>query len=276
MTELRKLLMHDGVGNPISSYYDSETGLWVLNIHNADVHNRAINKYIHQHTATTTTISTASAVNDYQINVADTTGFTVGDALHINTSSVETTHPVITAITPGTPGLLVLDRRLDKAHVIGDVVTKSIIDLATAGLVGSLAAPQEYWAGPDAGEVWHVTQLTFAMGHGSAGDMGLFGNLAALTNGVQLRVKINGNYGTLTNWKTNSDIKVDTGNVDFDLRSGGGGTHGTSGIGPFKTNTDTVMRLAGDNGDRFEVYVQDDITALAFFNMKVQGHFEGG
>ena len=113
------------------------------------------------------------------------------------------------------------------------------------------------------------------MGHGSAGDFGLFGNVAALTNGVLLRVKIGGNYGTLTNWKTNGDINVDTGEVTFHLRSGGGGTHGTAANGAFKDRTHAVMRLDGDLGDQFEVYVQDDLTGLSFFNMKVQGHIEG-
>ena len=96
-----------------------------------------------------------------------------------------------------------------------------------------------------------------------------------MTNGVVLRVRVNGQYGTLTNWKTNGEINVDTGEVTFHLRSGGGGTHGTSGNGAFKGRTGAVMRLDGDNGDRFEVYVQDDLTGLFFWNMKVQGHLEG-
>ena len=244
-----------------------------LDTHDADVHNAAVNKYLHQHTSTSTTVSTDSLVNDYQINVADTTGFIVGNALHINTGSVETTHPIITAITPGTPGVLILDRRLDKAHSVGDIVVNSIIDLASQ--IGTLATPQVYWAGPEPGEVWHITTLTVAMGHSSAGDLGLFGNLTKLTNGVVVRSFIGGNYGTLTNWKTNGDIDLDTGNVKFPVRSGGGGTHGTTTTGPFKDRTGAVLRLDGDSGDRFEIYVQDDLTGIIFWNMKVQGHWEG-
>ena len=113
------------------------------------------------------------------------------------------------------------------------------------------------------------------MGHSTAGDFDLFGDLAALTNGVVLRAKVGGNYGTLTNWKTSGDIHVDTGEVTFHLRSSGGGTHGTSANGAFKKRTGAIMRLDGDTGDAFEVYIQDDITGLNFFNMKVQGHIEG-
>ena len=140
----------------------------------------------------------------------------------------------------------------------------------------TLAAPQEYWAGPEPGEIWHISNLTLAMGHSSAGDFGLFGNQPKLPNGVQLRARNNGQYGTLTNWKTNGEINVDTGEVDFHLRSGGQGTYGTSANGAFKTRTGAVLRLNGDTEDRFEVYVQDDLTGLAFWNMKVQGHLEDG
>lgn len=261
-------------GQPLSSYYNPATGDYILNIHDADVHTRAVNKYLHQHSATvSTTISTENALNDIQLEVADTDGFIKGNALHINTGSVEPTHPIITNITPG---ILVLDRRLDVVHGVGDTVVPTVINMASQN--GTLANPQEYWAGPEPGEVWHLTTVTLAMGHNSAGDLGLFGNLDALTNGMVLRVKVGGVYGTLTNWKTNGDIELDTGDVKFPTRSGGGGTHGTTANGAFKGRTGAVMRLVGDNGDRFEVYVQDPLDAgapdLLFMNMKVQGHFE--
>ena len=264
--------LHDGLGNKISSYYDAASDKYVLDVHDADVHHRVVNKLVHQHTATTTTISTASAANDYQINVASTTGFLVGNAIHINTTTIESTHPIITAVTPGTPGVLTLDRRLDYPHLIGDIVTKAIINISSQA--GTLASPQEYFAGPEGSEVYHITNLTLSIGHTSAGDMGLFGNLAPLTNGVTLRARINGQYGTLTNWKTNGDINVDTGAVNFYQRSGGGGTHGTGADGAFKARTGAVLRLDGATSDRLEIYVQDDLTALSFFNMKIQGHLE--
>jgi len=267
------VVLNDGFGNPINAFFNAATGKFALDIHDADVHNVGVNKYLHQHSGVSTTLSVDSAVNDYQINVADTTGFIVGNALHINTTVTEPTHPIITAITPGAPGVFTLDRRLDIAHLIDDEIELSVIDLASQ--VGTLAAPQIYWAGPDPGEVWHIETLTLAMGHSSAGDLGLFGNLTKLTNGVILRLKIDGNYGTLTNWKTNGDIDVDTGNVKFPVRSGGGGTHGTTTTGPFKDRTGSIIRLDGDKGDRFEVYNQEDLTDIIFWNMKVQGHLEG-
>lgn len=242
-----------------------------VDIHDADVHTVIINQNIHQHTAVTTTIAIAVSAGDYEITVADATGFAVNDFIHLNSTSIETAHQKILSIAGN---LLTLDRRLDKAHNIDDDVIKVIVDMALAGQVGTLASPQVYFIAPPPGEVWHITRLLFSIVHGTAGDLGLFGNLPALVNGVVLRAKVSGQYGTLTNWKTNADMKTDMFDVEFDLRSGGGGNYGTSGRGTF-TEAGAVLRLDGDQGDQVEVDVQDDITALDFFAMKMQGHLEG-
>lgn len=263
-----KVSLHDGYGNPIGSLSGA------LNIHDADVHNSVINDFAHQHTAifTTLTANTLADGSQYQIQVLDATGFTVGDYLHINTTTVETTHPILLATTAATgPATFTLDRRLDKAHLIGDEVRKAIIDMSI--LVGTLASPQEYVFGPPAGEVWHITRLLLTMVLGTAGDLGLFGNLPALTNGLVLRAKVSGQYGTFTNWKTNGDIAGDMYDISFDARSGGGGSYGARGRGTF-TNAGAVIRLDGTLGDRIEVYIQDDITSLDSFDIKFQGHKE--
>jgi len=258
----------DGYGKPLGSLNGA------LNIHDADVHNTIINKFVHQHTNTVTTLATAVVGDgtEYMIDVADATGFAVNDYIHINTTTVETTHPKILAISaPTGPSTFTLDRRLDHAHLVGDTVTKSIINMAP--LVGTLAAPQEYVTGPEVGEVWHLTRLLFSLTHGTAGDLGLFGNLPALTNGVVLRARINGQYATFTNWKTSADMKDDMYDVDFSFRSTGGGTYGTSGRGTF-LNAGAVIRLDGTTGDQVEVYIQDNISGLLTFTMKLQGHRE--
>jgi len=252
-------------GSPIKSLGGA------IDVHTADVHNVVINQYVHQDTAVASTLAVASLANDYTIEVADATGFIVGGFLHVNTTAIETTHSQITAIAGN---VLTLDRRLDFAHSIGDDVNQVVVDMAKVGQAGTMVAPQEYYGEPPPGAVWHIARLLFSMRHGTAGDLGLFGNLTALANGVLIRVKVNGQYGTLTNWKTNADIKTDMFDVEFDNRSGGGGSYGTSGRGTF-AETGAILRLDGDMGDRFEVYVQDDITALDFFAMKIQGHLEG-
>lgn len=249
-----------------------------LNVHDADVHTEVINKLMHQHTDIVTTLTTPTAGDgsEYQIGIQDATGFTDGDYIHINTTTIETTHPVLLSSVPALPttgpAVFTLDRRLDRSHIVGDEVRKSIVNMALQ--IGTLAAPQEYWIAPPPGEVWHITRLLFYMTHDLSGDLGKFGGIPALTNGILLRAKINGQYGTLSNWKTNGDMKTDMFDVVFDARSGGQGDFGTSGRGTFK-EAGVVIRLDGDTNDRIELYVQDDITSIISFMMKMQGHKEG-
>jgi hypothetical protein len=265
-TEPFPIALFDGVGNPIGSLSGA------IDIHNADAHTNVVNRYIHQHLATTTTLAVAvSGIGTvYTVTVVDSTGFAPGDYVHIGNGVTETTHPRIISIAGN---VITLDRRLDLDHAIGTEFTKVLIDLSATTAAGTIASPHEFYASPKPGEVWHITRLLFTMVHGTAGDYGLFGNLAALTNGLLIRPKINGEYRTFSNWKTNGDAKVDMFDVEFDTRSGGQGQYGTSGRLTF-TRSGAIIRLDGDTGDSLEVYVQDDIRALGFFGIRIQGHLE--
>jgi len=233
----------------------------------------AISQSIHRHT-TPSTVLTVPTIGDgtvYQITVADATGFVVGDYIHVNTTSVETTHPKITAISsPTGVSTFTLDRRLDRAHSIGDAISKAILNLATI-TTGAMATPVEYYAGPPVGEVWYITRLIISMTHGTAGDLGKFGGITALPNGILIRVKINGMYSTLTNWKTNMDMKADVYDVVFDDRASGSGIYSTSAKGDFKA-IGVEVRLDGALSDRIELYVQDNLTGIVTLTAKAHGH----
>ena len=263
MSNLRNVNIHDSSGNTIGSLSNA------LNTHDADVHNVVLNKQMHQTTATSNTLSVATTGGgtEYQITLNDATGFSANDYIKIGTS--ERTFAKIISIATNT---LTLDRRIDYANAIGTTVTKVIIDMSSQS--GSMASPQTYEIAPESGEVWHITKLLFSMTYGSAGDLGLFGNITALTNGVVFRCKVSGQYSTFSLWRDNSDIKEDMFDLEFYSRSGAGATHGNTGQGKFK-EAGAVVRLDGTQGDKIEVVIQDDITALSSFGMKLQGHIEG-
>lgn len=265
-----KVSAHDGSGNPLSSYFDAITGEYVLNIHNSDVHKRTVNRQFHRHTTPTTTIAVAAAAQDTAITVTSAAGFTIGDYLHIENGTQELVHPQINNIVGN---VLTLDKPLDNSFIIGTSVEKAIINMNE---LGSLASPVSYKIMPLVGEIWHITKISLAMAHSSAGDLGLFGNLAALPNGMLLRRYdgLTGTFNTFTIWKDNGDIDSDTGSVEFKPRSGGGGTHGTTASGRLQQDTDSIAYLNGDNGDYLELLGQDDLGGLGFFKAKGQGHFE--
>lgn len=241
-----------------------------LNVHQSDVHRFIVNRHFTTPEGTSTTMTVASTPGAITLSVADTTGFAVSNVISINDIG-ETNGAVITAIpTPGAPGVIQLDRPLDNAHSIGTVIAISEENMtATAG---TLASPVIYSIGPPPGEKWHILRMLLSSTFATASDDSKFGNQTALTNGVLIRQQISGAYHTITNWKSNSDMKRDM----FDLPGtdkAGGGLFGINGRWTFK-NVDFVPELIGDNNDTIEILVQDTLT-LSTFEVHAQGHKVG-
>jgi len=227
--------------------------------------NLFINKQFAGVEVTSTTLAIAASALDRVINVVSATGITAGVTLQINGGTSE---PVFFTVISVATLAVTLDRQIDVAHAIGTTVAVAPIDM---DVVGSAGTPVVFSIGPPSGEVWHITRFLIAMAHSSAGDLGLFGDIAALTNGVVVRTYLNSVYRTLTNWKTNADMSSDMYDVSFDTRSGGGGSYGTSGRWSID-RTAAAIALDGTNGDKIQVVIQDDVSSLDFFRIKAQGH----
>lgn len=269
--------LRDGNGNPLSSYYAAATDSYVLNIHDAHVHNQPINQFFHQHTGVDTTLAVATNPDgsDYQIEVVDSSVYLVGDVIQIGGHAAHADHKFEILAIDGVNDILTLDSRVDFGWGIGTPVWGTDIDLNKSG---TQANPQEFVIRPNAGQVLHLTRILVSMTHGSSGDPSEFGDLAELNNGVLLRVNVDGQYGTFTNWKNNADIKNDMYDVDFQQFSFFQGTYGTFGRGSFD-RIGVAVRLDGRNGadgDFMELYIQDDLTGLDSFRIKAQGHIEAG
>lgn len=126
--------------------------------------------------------------------------------------------------------------------------------------------------GSEAGTEWDITRMIISMTHTSQGDDGLFGNLAALTNGVYFRIEDGTNYN-LFNAKENADFAMEGYDIAYPARSGGGGTAGTRARITFngQDKRGVVLRLAADSGDKFLSSVRDNLTGLTSHRVKVQG-----
>lgn len=257
--------------------YDSSTGLYEdihslknsLDIHDADVHDIPVNEYFHRHTGVGTTLTVANVAGATSITVADVTGFNVGDFFQIENGVIETTFPQITAIVGN---VFTLDRPLDNAFSIGDTVEVVSFNM---NVIGSLASPIAFRLIPDQNQLWHIVRFLLGMIHDSAADDSKFGNVTALTNGCVLRAynATADQHRTFTLWKSNSDIKMDMFDLDYTDKAGPG-VFGTNGRGSVKIATGAVPKLNGVAGDYMELLVQDDLSGLARFSLKGQGHIE--
>ena len=259
--------LYDSDGNGIKSLSGA------IDVHIADVHNIPVNDYVHRHTSPTTLTAAASA-GDLQIQVADATGFTVGQYVHMGPigNTKEPIHPQITAQDiPG--GIVTFDHPIDFDYANGTDVTVAIIDIVTGSAGATLADPVVYTYRPHNGYVEHIERLLFSMVHDTAADDSKFGGENALPNGIVLRAYINGQYGTFTNWKSNADIKLDMFDVEYSDKAGGG-KFGTNGRGSFN-RIGVVIKLDSANGDFLEFLIQDP-QLVNSLKIKMQGHVEGG
>lgn len=264
MSNIRAVNLNDANGLPIGSLNGA------INVHNAGVHYYPINESFHQHTATSTTLSVANTIGATSITVVSSTGIVTGDFIQfVSATLMESTYTQVLSVAGN---VININRPIGSIYPIGTQVVKILNNMAPQ--IGTMAAPQSYKITPSIGQVWHIEKVTMQMAHNSAGDIGLFGGIAALTNGCILRkYNSNGTYSTYTLWQSNADIYLDFSNIQFVTRSGGGGTYGTIGNGSFN-DIGVTIKLDGTLGEYLEILVQDNISALGLFQLKAQGHLE--
>lgn len=242
-----------------------------VNVHIADVHNIPVNDFAHRHESPTTLAAAANA-GDTSITVTDATAFVPGVYMHMGPIG-DTKEPVHPQVVPGGIGNVVeLDRPLDFAYANGEDVTVAIINMVTGTATATRALPVIYRYRPHNGDIEHITRILPAMTHTSSAADNLWGAQAELPNGLVVRARINGQLGTFTNWKTNSDMKLDMFDVDYSPKVGGS-LFGTNGRGSF-SRIGVVIRLDPAQEDYLEFLVQDPQTNESL-RIKVQGHVEG-
>lgn len=266
-TEPYAVALHDADGNQINSLNGA------INVHDADVHHAVYNQFLHFDTATVTTLSIAASIEDNQINVVDASAFAVGNEIKIENGGLE---PLFFGILAIVANLITLDTPLTFDHIAGSNVTKVFTNIAEAGLTtaASPSNPVIFTSHIPTDVILHIINMSVVMTDTSAMDFTSFGGIAALTNGCVLRAKSDGVTGSYTNWKRNFDLDSDAFPVKYQEKVGGG-EFGLAAIYHIKGGTGSVVYIDGSKGDRFELIVQDDLTGLTNFKIKLQGHYEG-
>jgi hypothetical protein len=264
----QKTQIVDGSGNVIGSLENA------FDVHIKDVHDDLINRYLVSFSGTTSNLNAAASVGDTALTVVSDAAFTVGDWINITEGNTEETNFIKITAKPG-GNVLTLDRPIDNAYTTGTPAVVEIVENNIASTAGTLAAPISYKIQPPANETWHIIRLllTISDATNTAMTINLFGNIAALTNGVVVRRDNNGTKTTLTNWKSNADFYEDAYDVDLTLQSPG--TEKGMAVRWTIEKAGSYVKLEGANSDYLEVLIQDDLTALDDFQIKIQGHPEG-
>lgn len=115
-----------------------------------------------------------------------------------------------------------------------------------------------------------VARITGHMRCGNAFTLDKFGDLTALTNGLLLQASSTGaNFRTLANFKTNSDIVDQTGDMTAATISGSGTTV------PMNLRMPSGVFLVIPPGGTIRVVVQDNLTGLQRLRARIFGSLVG-
>ncbi len=216
-------------------------------------------------------ITSAISPGDLTIDVADGTPFTAGDRIKLinaaGTKKSNCVHKIISIAT----NTLTLNCPIDDSWAVGDSVKVVISNMNVDGSV----TPRSFKLAPLGGYA-HLVRMIIYIQDGTVMDDAKFGGMTALTKGVVIRVH-NGETGlnqTITNWTSNGIMAEDMYDLTYTSKAPAG-SYGLRGRWTI-TKSETIISLDGSKGDYIEVLIQDDLTDLEDFQIKIQGHFENG
>lgn len=211
-------------------------------------------------------LTASPALDALVINVTASHGLVAGNLVYIVQSGVYYLGTVLSVNT----NAITLDTPLNSAF--DHTASHYVLRLTDAMNVNGSSTAVKFAITPPTSMIWSINRLIVFMTFSSAGDDGLFGNIAALTRGVVLRL-CNGTRQNKANFKTNGELAAICESLSYVARSGGQGSYGlraTYSISSQNTGGNSFV-LDGSASEKLELIVQDDISSLTTFKCFAQG-----
>lgn len=139
----------------------------------------------------------------------------------------------------------------------------------------SLDTVVRFSIGPPNGIKWDLTRTILGMVLNSQPDDSEFGDIVGgLDNGIFFGFEGDIAVEYLVNIKINAGFRGTAYDVSYQARSVPAGSYGLSMRKSFsgQDKYGVAIRLDGQNNDEFVIYIQDDLTDLIEFGIKVMGH----
>jgi hypothetical protein len=219
----------------------------------------------------TTTTATAVNIGDVILPVVDTTGIVAGQYLVVFNPILNRFSPFhVLSVAGGPTHEVTLDTPFDVAYPSGSFVDAGSHDLAVDGSITPVTYGIRNATGNPIGLTVDITRVLITCLTDSAAQLNLFGDIAALTNGLVCR-KRDGDYFNIFNVKSNQDI-AGLG-YDFNVITAvGQGQDGFLSRITFagQSKMGVVQRLAPY--EDLEFIVQDNLAALSALHIVAEGH----
>jgi hypothetical protein len=213
--------------------------------------------------ASDTTASTITTL-EYDFEATAGHGIIVGDELILlDVVGNRSLQAQATAVVGDT---ITLDRPID--HVYPAAISLGRVTTTNMAVDGS-TTPQIFTLRAGSVPV-DVVRYLITMLSANSMDDGKFGSLAALTNGLVLRI-VNGFQKTIFCFKTNGEIKQFCYDLQYASKSAAG-TNGLSARITFAGQDKHGVAMRISTGDVIQWVVQDDLTGMLNIQCSVQGH----
>lgn len=219
-----------------------------------------------------TTVATATTIESHTLIVADASSASVGDVVAVFRGTYgQTTQLYVGEILAIATNTLTVDSPINIEFQIGDTVLfrDTKIELANGSVTPAiydlpLVSPGTFSI--------DVTRIIFVIISSTEPDDSKFGDQAALTNGLVLRHN-SAEFGirNIWNFKKNGDLAAFAYDVTYTDKAGGG-SFATRALLTLNAQQYHGVTIRMNPGDKLELVVQDDLTALDEIRVVVQGH----
>ena len=217
-----------------------------------------------------TTLASAVSADSYEIEVADPTGFSVGDQVRIIEVAQGYYH--VAQILGLTGSIATMDTPLVRSYGAGSSCTCSNKNINVDGSVTPMSYKLRTGA-PSISNPIEITRIMFQCITTDTVTLNEFGNIPALEKGIVIRYTDANGPKNLFNVKTNGELAA----ISYDLSVFSSGFFGT-GTGGFasritfagQNKMGVVLRIPQDGN--LEALVQDDLTGISSLQIIAEGH----
>lgn len=246
-------------------FYEKATKNNVIDVAIQDQTTALVNEYFTKQKGAATTTTADVAIGDISFDVTDATNYAAGDYISVyNATSERYFYANVLSVATNT---INIDTPFDFAFPSGSASASSSNNLAVNGAV----TPQIFEVGSLVGIDIDITRIIFTMTLTTAGDDGLFGNIAKLTKGLVLRKK-DGIYRNIFNVKDNGELAGYAFDLTYTTRSGGTGVFGLRCRYTFAGQDKQGVTVRLTQGESLQLIVQDDLTGIERFRVLAEGH----
>jgi hypothetical protein len=212
----------------------------------------------------TFTLDADTILDTYEIEATTGHGVSPGDKINLK-EGVNFYQGNVLSVAVDT---ITIDTPMPRVFTTAATCERGIANMNVNGNV----TRQIFEVSPPVGVSWDITQLSGLIQDDVVMDSSKFGGIAGLTKGVVLRVN-NGNHQIIGNVKTNGSISMIADLFIYDDKA-----PPTKYAAYFKrryassNNLGVALRIDGSIGDKLEIIIQDDLTALESVFVVFGGH----